>query len=168
MKLKFTLTLLALSASMGAAHAQLGSNPARQTARGGANGAVFPLPAGVRKIISIDAYNVLMVEVDGPDKKGGEYAIISIQHVYSGGIARLFGGTTVPTEQFVSPGALGGGNGGNNRGAGFGVQGVGGNNGNLGGQTGNLGNQNNGNLGNLFGQTQNQNNGNVGGNFGGF
>lgn len=105
---------------------------------GGNGGATFPLPEGVESLVSIDAYNILLAQTNRDGKR--DLSPIIIKHIYSGGVARLFGGTTIPTEQFVSPGAFGGGNGngngggngnGRNNGGGFGGQGA--QNGGLGG-----------------------------------
>ncbi len=108
------LVLLAGSA----AHAQLGQG------RGGANngggaGAALPLPQGVKRVISIDAYNTLLAETQD-DSGRQDYTLIPILHVYSGGIAALFGGVSIPTALFVSPGAAAGFGGGSN---GFSVSG---------------------------------------------
>jgi hypothetical protein len=74
-----------------------------QSATGG-NG-VLQLPPGVEQLVSIDAHNILLAQLrdpDNPDRRS--YAVIVPQHVYSGGLARLFGGTVIPTEQFLVPG----------------------------------------------------------------
>lgn len=113
------------------------------------NGGVIALPKGVRNVISIDAHNTLLAEVEDASGQNSEYVQIPVRHVYSGGIAKILGGTVVSTEQFVSPafnkqGGFGNrGNGGNN----------GGNNGFQGAQQGfNGGNNFNGNnFGNGFG-----------------
>ena len=87
-----------------------------QNGQNGNNGAVLPLPRGVNNVISIDAHNIILAEVeseDNPDET--EYKAFTINHVYSGGIARVLGGTIVPTEVFVSPAFnSGGANGVNN------------------------------------------------------
>ncbi len=109
-------------------------NQGNQNNGGGQNGGTFPLPEGVEQLVSIDAYNILLAQTDRDGKK--DLSPIIVKHIYSGGIARLFGGTTVPTELFVSPGAFGGGNNGGNgggRGTGVGNGGLGGQNGGLGG-----------------------------------
>jgi hypothetical protein len=59
---------------------------------------VLNVSDGISKLVSIDAQNVLLVQL-----ANGEYQLLPVQHVYSGGIARLFGGATIPTEYFVSP-----------------------------------------------------------------
>lgn len=68
------------------------------------NGGVFQLPPNVKNVVSIDAQNLLIIEseVDGQT----QYTPMIVKHVYSGGIARLFGGSIVPTAQFVTPGAV--------------------------------------------------------------
>ena len=117
-------------------------------------GAVFQLPPSVENVVSIDAQNLLIYQSKINDQT--VYTPSIVRHVYSGGIARLFGGTTVPTALFATPGNFGGQNGngqtgvtGATGGNGFGGNGFGGNSNGLGGG-GNFG-------GNGFG----------GGNFGG-
>ena len=94
-------------------------------ANGGANGgAVFQLPPSVQNVVSIDALNMIVIASEGAREGETQYTPTIIQHVYSGGIARLFGGAVVPTAQFATPGLMnGGGQGGNNNG-GFGANGV--------------------------------------------
>lgn len=140
-------------------------------------GGVMPLPEGVKSVVSIDAYNMLLAEVDRDGQQ--DLAPIIVRHVYSGGIAKLFGGSTVPTEQFVSPGLMGGNNRGNQTGAnglnnnngngngfgggfnGGGSNGGGFNSGGFGGNTGGFG-------GGGFGGNTNFGGGFGGGNFGAF
>ncbi len=106
---------------------------------GAQNGAVFQLPQGVQNIVSIDALNTLIIASDGEQPGQTRYTPLRIKHVYSGGIARLFGGLVVPTAQFATPGAFDNGannnQNGNNNG---GVATVGGNN-NAGFQNGGFG-----------------------------
>ncbi len=107
----------ALASTASTAHAQ--QNYGRQYPNGGPNyngqgnqnranqnngGATLPLPEGVSRVIGIDAQNTLLVELE-PETPGApsEYRAIPVRHVYEGGIARLFGGTTISTEDFVSP-----------------------------------------------------------------
>lgn len=69
-----------------------------------AQGGVVPLPRGINKVVSIDAHNTLLIEIadpETPDKK--EYRLVPVNHVYSGGIARVLGGDIVPTGVLVSP-----------------------------------------------------------------
>lgn len=74
--------------------------------------AVIQLPPGVDNVVSIDALNTILAETSDPDTGDNEQIIpFSIQHVYSGGIARVLGGTSIPTEQFVSPAFSNGNNG---------------------------------------------------------
>lgn len=102
----------------------VGSAAQAQTAPAGAG--TMELPKGVTRVISIDAHNFLLVEsVDADGKK--KYSIIQPRHVYSGGLARIFGGTVIPTEALVIPESA--------NGAGFQGQGV------RGGVTGVRGNQ---------------------------
>lgn len=80
-------------------------------------GGVLPLPPRVQKVVSIDKDNSLLVETgDAEFADEREYHIIPVMHVYSGGIARLFGGESIPTEWFVSPALAGGNNAGGNSG----------------------------------------------------
>ncbi len=83
-------TLLALSLGAGA--------QTRPNLRGGAT---LPLPEGVKRVVALDAYNVLLTqnERDG----GRSFGLIAPRHVYAGALARLFGGAIIPTQQFVSP-----------------------------------------------------------------
>ena len=83
--------------------------------RGGTNGGVLPLPEGLESVVSIDAFNILLVQINRDGRR--DLSPIIVRHIYSGGVARLFGGSSVPTEQFVTPGTFGGGNGGGNGGA---------------------------------------------------
>lgn len=126
---------------------------AQQNGRGRNNGqnsgGVIELPPGVRNVISIDAHNILIAEVESSTGEGSEYVPLAVRHVYSGGIAKIFGGTVIPTEQFVSPA--------------FNKQGGMGNNGFQGPQT-----AFNGNGGNGFGNNGFGNNGNGNGGFGSF
>ena len=116
------------------AHAQ-----GRVNAQNQPNGAVFPLPPNVQNVVSIDAQNLLIYQ----SQTNGQtvYTPSIVQHVYSGGIARLFGGTVIPTAQFATPGLFnqanrngqtgvnngggftGGNNNGGNNGGGFGGNG---------------------------------------------
>jgi hypothetical protein len=83
------------SLAAGTAQAQVASN----TPTGGG---VMQLPKGVTKVVSIDTQNVLLVEsVDADGNK--HYNIIRPRHVYSGGLARIFGGSIISTEQLVIP-----------------------------------------------------------------
>lgn len=178
MKITVQLAVVgALLVGASAAHAQIGSN------RGGQRGgATLPLPQGVQQVVSLDAYNTIIAQTQDDDGNR-HYTLIPIMHVYSGGIAALFGGVSIPTEVFVSPaggrsgngnnGGFGGGNGfagGNgNNGFGGGNNGFGGGgNGFGGGGNGFAGGNNNGFGGggnNGFGGGNGQNPG--GGGFGG-
>ena len=81
-----------------------GRNNRNRGRNNGDEGGVLPLPKGVARVIGIDAQNLLLVEME-PEVEGGpsEYRAIPVRHVYVGGVARLFGGTTISTEEFVSP-----------------------------------------------------------------
>ena len=126
----------------------------------GNNGAVLQLPPNVQNVVSIDAFNMIIIASDGEQPGETRYTPTRIKHVYSGGIARLFGGYSVPTAQFVTPGAFDNNQNGNqNNNQNGGVAAVGGNTGNagFGGGFQNNGAQNG--FGGGFGN---------GGNFGGF
>lgn len=168
MKIQFALAALVLSLAPGA-FAQgrgnfNGQNGQNGGNRGGQNAGVLPLPKGINRLISIDAYNILLAETENSAGDRG-YAPIIVRHVYSGGIAALFGGVSVPTAQFVSPGAQNGGGGGRNGGGrngggGFGVNGFGGGGNNGGGGNFNGGGNNfNGGGNNFNGGGQNFNGG---------
>ncbi len=118
--------LLVLSAALfcSAAFAQTVPNlPALNGATGSAQG-ILPLPAGVQRVVAIDAQNSILAQMRPEIGEAAQYRLIQVKHVYVGGIAMLFnGGGVIPTGPFVSPGfAQGGQNGGQN-----------GNNGNVGG-----------------------------------
>lgn len=77
----------------------------------------------------------------GADAGGEEktFRILTVKHVYVGGIAALFKGAgLIPTGPFVSPGSRGGG-GNNQGGGGFGGGGFGGGGGGFGGGGGGFG-----------------------------
>ena len=146
MKIQLALAALVFCAAPSAFAQNRGNFNGQGQNRGGQNNGTLPLPKGVNRVVSIDAYNTVIAESQ-TDLGERVYTPIIIRHVYSGGIAALFGGTSIPTAQFVSPGAMnsnnGGGNGGNrgNRVAGS----IGGNNGfNGGGNNGFNGNGFNG------------------------
>ncbi|MDF2439630.1 MAG: hypothetical protein JWN98_614 [Abditibacteriota bacterium] len=83
----------------------MSQNFGRNDVQNGGNngGGVIALPKGVRNVISIDAHNTLLAEVEDATGESSEYVQMQVRHVYSGGIAKILGGTIVPTEQFVSP-----------------------------------------------------------------
>lgn len=141
-----------------------GGNNANNTNqnRGGNNGGVLPLPEGLESVVSIDAFNILLAQINRDGRR--DLSPIIVRHIYSGGVARLFGGSSVPTEQFVTPGTFGGGNGGGNGGArgGGGFQ----NGGQNGGQ--NTGFGGGGTRGGTQGGGQNSGGFGGGGNFGSF
>jgi hypothetical protein len=138
-----SIAVLAASLSVcGAASAQTRPQPA--------GGGVLPLPDNINKVVSIDAQNSLLVQ--SGTKGTEEYNMLTVRHVYSGGIAALFGGTSIPTEQFVSPGVTGGNSG--TRTGGTNIRNVGSGNGFNGGTgvgNGFNGGTNNGNTNRLFG-----------------
>ncbi|BCM92287.1 hypothetical protein IAD21_04166 [Abditibacteriota bacterium] len=154
MKYQLAVAAILLSCAT-SAFAQRNNNRNNNNNQGGQqnrNGGTLPLPQGVDRVISIDAYNILLAESKDEDSGDSIYTPIVVRHVYSGGMAALFGGTSIPTAQFVSPGSQNGGNGngnGNNNrfGGGVGVGSLGG--GNNGFNQGNNGfNQNGFNQGN--------------------
>ena len=146
MKIQLLLGVTGVLAwSAGTAHAQFGVNNNNGN-RGGANGtnrtgAIFALPQGVQRLVSLDAYNTLLAQTQDDDGTI-HYQLIPVRHIYAGGIAALFGGVSIPTLQFVSPGAGGGGFGGNGNRGGFGTTTIGGGNSLSGVGTGNLGSGN--------------------------
>lgn len=106
------------------------------------NDGLLPLPPGIARLIAVDAQNILLAET--ADENGGsrQFFALPVRHVYAGGIARLFGGTVVPTAPFVSPyfnqnNGFSGNNGGFNQNNGFNNNGNFGNNSNNGGFNGN-------------------------------
>lgn len=140
MKIQLLLGIMgALALSAGSARAQFGVNTAGGN-RGGATGAnraggIFALPQGVQRLVSLDAYNTLLAQTQDDDGTV-HYQLIPVRHIYSGGIAALFGGTSIPTAVFVSPGAGGNSSGGGGNRGGFGTTSIGGGN-SLGGVGGN-------------------------------
>lgn len=68
---------------------------------------VLAPPSPVTNVISIDAHNTLLIESQPQNASqkdaNKEYSLAVPLHVYSGGIARLFGGTVVPTEVLILP-----------------------------------------------------------------
>lgn len=72
---------------------------------------VLPLPAGVTSIVSDDALNQLIVTTQSVDNPSPQFLAIRPRHVYSGGIAMLFGGPVIPTMARGNLGALVGGTG---------------------------------------------------------
>jgi hypothetical protein len=83
--------------------AQEFSTPEAPASQNRNNGGVIKLPEGVSRVISIDAHNTLLAELEDAQTGAKEYRSFPIQHVYSGGIAKVMGGDIVPTEPFVSP-----------------------------------------------------------------
>ena len=64
---------------------------------------VLPLPPGISRLIAVDAQNTLLAETTGENGEPRQFFALPVRHVYAGGLARLFGGTVVPTAPFVSP-----------------------------------------------------------------
>jgi len=89
---------LALSVLSATAHAQSATT---------AGSGVLRPPAGVTKIVSVDAHNVLIIETEDAPDAPKQYSLIIPRHIFSGGIAALFGGSSIPTEMMVSPGMAG-------------------------------------------------------------
>jgi len=65
-------------------------------------GGVLPLPEGVQSVTSYDPQNSLIVAYTGQDGRL-HYEVIPLKHVYSGGIAMIFGGNVIPTQAVVTP-----------------------------------------------------------------
>ena len=63
---------------------------------------VLQAPADITGIVSIDAHNTLLVESQAPGEPK-QYSLFVVRHIYSGGLARLFGGSIIPTEALVIP-----------------------------------------------------------------
>lgn len=83
----------------------------------------LPLPEGVTSVVGLDAQNAVVVAAESGGKEPARYALIYTKHVYAGGIARLFGGSVIPTSMLATPasnfsggqslpGSIGGGSGG--------------------------------------------------------
>lgn len=66
---------------------------------------VLAPPPEISNIISIDAHNYVLVETQDPQQPNAprEYSLAIPKHIYSGGVARVFGGTVIPTEMLVIP-----------------------------------------------------------------
>lgn len=104
MKLKMAMTTFSIVALCSISRAQQNTSQS--------NGVLTP-PAPITNVISIDAHNMLLIE-SGEAGEPKEYSLAIPKHLYSGGIARLFGGTIIPTELLVIPeSALRSGAGGN-------------------------------------------------------
>ena len=113
--MKHLLTIAVLGFSFSAAHAQ------------SANTGVLQPPPEISTILSIDAHNALIIGERDPRTPNApeNLSLVAPRHIYSGGIARVLGGTIVPTELFVIPESALRGNSGN---GGFGRQNSGGQN----------------------------------------
>lgn len=64
---------------------------------------VLPLPEGVTSVVGLDAQNAVVVSAESDGKEPAHYELIFTKHVYAGGIARLFGGSVIPTSVLASP-----------------------------------------------------------------
>ncbi|MBI3923301.1 MAG: hypothetical protein HY318_17910 [Armatimonadetes bacterium] len=64
---------------------------------------VLPLPEGITSVVGLDAQNAVVVAAESDGKEPARYALIYTKHVYAGGIARLFGGSVIPTSMLASP-----------------------------------------------------------------
>ncbi|NCO33319.1 MAG: hypothetical protein AUJ92_12115 [Armatimonadetes bacterium CG2_30_59_28] len=62
----------------------------------------LPLPDGVNSVTSYDPQNSIIAAYTGEDGRL-HYEVIPLRHVYSGGIARIFGGAVIPTQSMVTP-----------------------------------------------------------------
>jgi hypothetical protein len=102
--MKQILPIALLSVALcGAAFAQTSRNSNSTNVQVG----VIPLPRGVDRIVALDHSNQLLAQ--GREDDTVRTQVIQVKHVYAGGIARLFGGTVIPTAPFVSPGFSNGG-----------------------------------------------------------
>ena len=80
------------------------TNAHAQNATESTSGALTP-PPEISNIISIDAHNTILVESQNPDSPSEpkQYSLHVPRHIYSGAIARLFGGSIISTESMVIP-----------------------------------------------------------------
>jgi hypothetical protein len=76
---------------------------AQQTAAPSAG--VLAPPPEVSNIVSIDAHNSVLVETQNPQAldEPKQYALALPRHIYSGGVARVLGGSIISTEMLVIP-----------------------------------------------------------------
>lgn len=117
--MKIFILAAALLVPITLANAQPRANRNQNNGQNANGGGAFPLPKGVKRVISVDALNTLLVESEDEDGNKGVSAI-PVRHIYSGGLALLFGGFSIPTQIFVAPAQAGGGfNGGGNQNGGF-------------------------------------------------
>lgn len=123
MFLKLMKTLLFCGAILSAFALPTLAQPRVANGNGNGNGGVFSLPPSVNNVVALDAYNSLFVETED-EANGIRVTEMPVRRIYAGGVARLFGGTVVPTLPFISPGNFAGG--------GFGVTNASGNGGNNG------------------------------------
>jgi len=82
---------------------------ATANAQSGAQG-VLRLPDNVTSITSVDAHNLIILETQESselDDAPRQYSLYVPRHIYSGALARLFGGTVIPSELLISPGTAG-------------------------------------------------------------
>ena len=99
-KVFLTLTALTLCALTAQAQTQ---RPANATGAQASGNGVLPLPDPIDRVVGLDATNVVLAQTHPTDTEPSSMHVIKIKHVYAGGIAMLFGGSTIPTAPFVSP-----------------------------------------------------------------
>jgi len=112
---------------------------------------VLQAPPTITNIVSIEAHNVLLVESQSSDDLNApkQYSLFIPRHVYSGGLARLFGGSVIPTEVFAIPESARRSNSGSPGGVSSGFGGSNNNGNNNNGNNFNSGNNNSNNNGNF-------------------
>lgn len=117
-KLFVVLSTLALGAATASAQPAQNQNN-QQNANNGNNGnnALLQLPADVERVVAIDAYNTLIAETPNRQPR---YTYFRPRHISARGLARIFGGSVITTEQLLGLDSLG-------NGGGFGNNGFGGN-----------------------------------------
>lgn len=85
---------------VGAALAPTATTWAQPHADNRSASATLPLSEDIKRVVAIDAYNVILAEKRDPAR---EFVLINVRHVYAGGLARLLGGAVVSTRELVSP-----------------------------------------------------------------
>ena len=103
-----------------------GNQNASNQGRNNNNGAVLQLPQDVERLVAVNAYNTIIIQNKANTLKP-LYQTYKTQHIPASGIARLFGGTVITTEELLGLDQVGGF--GNNGGFGGGFS----NSGNFGG-----------------------------------
>lgn len=138
-----SILIMSKAAAVAAFVAMAATSAHAQNATEATLGALTP-PPEISNIVSIDAHNVVLVESQNPDvpSEPKQYSLYVPRHIYSGAIARLFGGSIISTESMVIPESARR----SNFGSQGGVSGIG-NGGNSNNGMFNTGNFNNGNSG---------------------